>query len=347
MSFPGYTGLSGAFGLGRETTGGAPASSLTYFPVLSNGIDINQTVNTLQPEIGGSHFLRGSYKAGVSGGGPINFYPRGDSMGHLFYALTGSYSETPVTGQTGAYNSLFTPLGPQANGTDLPYYTLMKDVSKLWANQFVDAKLNSLNIDIVKLSVITASANWFASTPSEVAVPGSETFDNSGDFVACQGSISFLDESTSLPFSSALSSNSIERITIAFNNNLATDEYVVGSYYTQGIALLQRTVSLTFDVIIRDKNLHEAIYNNGGSGAWSPTIKRAAVTVVLTSTTNIPGTTQPWQMTFTLPGIDLLMMPVAPSGAQLLRSTVTGQVTLGPSGSDTYSINLISSVAAY
>jgi hypothetical protein len=340
-----FSSLQGAFGIGKQSGQDSVASSILYVPVLSLGLEPNQIVNNLQPEVGGSLFIRGSYKGGVSGGGALNFYPRGDSFGHFLLALTGSDTVTGVSGQSGAYQHIFSPIS-FTGGQDLPWYTLIKDVSKLWANQFLNAKLDSLTLDIAKQQIVTASANWFATTPSEISVPGSETFDATADFVACSGSVSFLDELSGLNISST-ASNSFERINLSFRNNLSQDQFVVGSYYPTGVTLLQRTAQATLDLIIRDKNIYEAIYQNGGSSAWSPTIKRANLTVTLTAATNIGTTTQPWQLIFNFPGVDLMMMPVAPSGAQLLRSTVTTMVTLGPSGADTYSITLISGQATY
>lgn len=344
MSNKAYTALQGSFGLGRQSAQDTPGTPI-YLPVLNDGIEPNQIVNTMQPEIGGSCFLRNSYKAGVSGGGAISFYPRGDSIGHFLYALTGGAATTPVGGQVGAYSSLFTPQS-YTDGLDLPYYTLIKDVSKIWTNQYLNAKLDSLTFDISKQAIVTCNANFFATTPSEIAVPSGQTYDSTGFFVACSGSISFVDENTSVSFSPTLA-NSIDRVNLAFRNNLSQDQFVVGSYYPTGVTLLQRTVTATLDVIIRDKAVWEAIYLNGGSSAWSPTVKRGTLAITLTAANNIGASTQPWQLTFNFPGLDMLMMPVAPSGAQLLRSTITTQLTLGPSGADTYSATLISGQASY
>lgn len=339
------TALTGAFGIGRQSAKDSVASTITYIPVLQNGLEYMQTVNTLQPEVGGDYFLRGSYKASVAGSGTVNLYPRGDSIGNFLYALCGADTVTPVSGQSGAYSHVMAPFTPAA-GQDLPYYTLIKNVSQVWQQQFLNAKLHTLTLDVNKQSVVSVNGGWFATTPSEVTVSSGISLDDSPVFVSCNGSITALDEATGLAISSTVDA-SIDRLNMSFTNNLSQDEFVVGNYYPTGITLLQRTVSLSFDVIIRDKVLWETVYQNTGTSSWSPSIRRSHLTLNLVTAANIGSTTQPWSLTLDFPGVDLMTMPVTPAGAQLLRSTVTAQVTLGSTGADRFTSTLISSQATY
>lgn len=337
--------LTGSWGLGRQSAFGSIASTTTFLPVLNENTGPTQMSNTLQPEIGGDYFLRGSYKSGVHGGGNVSYYPRGDSIGNFLYALCGADSVTPVSGQTGAYQHVFTPFTPAA-GADLPWYTLIKDVSKTWTQQHLNAKLASLSMDISRQQVVTSTADWFATTPSEITEIATPTYDSSPTFVACEASVAITNEVGGAAFSTTLDT-SVDRLNINYRNNISTDEFVVGSFYPSGVTLLQRTCDVSLDILVRDKLLWEAVYQNSGTAAWSPTLVRAALTVTLTSTTNIAATTQPWSLTFTFPGLDLIVMPIDQRGAQLIRSTVNTHLTLGPSGSDRFTVTLISSQSAY
>jgi hypothetical protein len=101
----------------------------------------------------------------------------------------------------------------------------------------------------------------------------------------------------------SISANSIlpERVTVDFQSRISEDEYVVGSYYPQDVTLLQRVLNVSYDTVIRDAALIRAVYRNGGSGAWSPTIFRGHMTLTLNSSQLVGATTQPYQMIIDLP----------------------------------------------
>lgn len=340
------TSLIGAFGMARQSAKDNVPSSFTYAPATSVSLNPNQNVATLPPEIGGSYFLRGSYKASVIGGGDTALIIRPNSVGNLFMAYSGVDNVTPVSGQTGAYSHVFTPFAPAA-GVDLPWYTLQKDIARLSAEQYLNAKLQSLRIDIPKSAIATAQASWIATTPSGITSVGSVTTDSTPQMQTSLASVSLTPEGNG----SNISANSVkmERFSLTMSNNLSQDEFSVGNLYLDDITLLQKTINVDMDVIIRDTALYQAVYLNGGTipGSISPSVYRGSLTLTLNSTTNIPTTTQPYQLTFNFPGLDFLTMPISLSGADLVRATLSTQVTLGPSGSDMYTITLINGVASY
>lgn len=340
------TSLIGAFGMARQSAKDSIPGSFTYAPATSVGLNMNQNVATLPPEIGGSYFLRGSYKASVMGGGDTALIVRPNSVGNLFMAYSGVDNVTPVPGQSGAYSHVFTPFTPAA-GVDLPWYCLQKDVARLSAEQFLNAKIQSLRLDIPKAAIATAQASWIATTPSCIASVGAVTTDSTPQFQTALASISLTQEGSG----SNISANSIkmERFSLTLANNLSQDEFSVGNLYLDDVTLLQKTINVDMDLIIRDTALYQAVYYNGGSipSSWSPTVYRGALTITLNSTTNIGTTTQPYQLVINFPGLDFLTMPISLSGADLVRATLSSQVTLGPSGADMYTVTLINGVASY
>ena len=248
--------------------------------------------------------------------------------------------------KSGAYQHTFTPFAPSA-GVDLPWFTVQKDIGKLFALQFLNAKLASLRMDIPKSSTMTAQSTWIATTPSTVYSPSSPTIDTTPQFQTAVGTVALTQEGTG----SNISANSIkmERFTINLANMLSQDEFSVGNYYLDDVTLLQKAISCDMDLIIRDTKLYEAVYQNGTvvPAAWSPTIYRGALTVTLNSTSVVPTTTQTYQMVINFPGLDFLLMPISIQGAELIRATLSTQVTLGSSGSDMYTITLINGIASY
>jgi hypothetical protein len=338
--------LIGALGMGRQGSKDNVASAFTYMPATNISLNIQQNTQTLPAEIGGSYFLRGSYKGSASGSGDISAVVRPNSFGQLLMALSGVDTVTPVAGQSGAYQHVFTPFAP-GSGTDLPWYTLQKDVSRLWTEQYLNAKLASLRLDIPKNGIATCQATWFATTPSMKSTIGGQTFDSTPQFQASVGSVTFTPEGNGSNISA--NSTKFERISITNTNNLSQDEFSVGSFYADDVTLLQRTLEVSLDIIVRDSALYEAVYANGNAvpTSWDPTVYRGTLTVTLNGTANVPTTTQPYQMILAFPGLDFLMMPTNLAGADLVRATLSTQVTLGTSGSDTYQYTLINGVASY
>lgn len=340
------TSLIGALGFGRQSAKDTVATAFQFIPATSLGLNLNQSVQTLPPEVGGDYFLRGSYKASVSGGGDCALVVRPNSIGSVLYGQAGQDTVTGVVGQTGAYQHVFQPFLPAA-GVDLPWFTAVKDVVKIFAEQYLNSKVAALSFSIPKSAIATSTVSLFTTTPSAISVPATETFDSSPPFQTCLGTIALNGEISGVPISAT--SNKMENISVQFGNNLSQDEFSVGNFYADNSTLLQRTVSVSMDFIIRDSGLYQAVYLNGGTipGAWSPTILRGALSATLTSGTNVPGTTQPYSLAFTFPGLDFNMIPITLSGADLVRATLSTQVTLGPSGSDRYTVTLINGIPSY
>lgn len=337
------SGITGALGIHSQSAKGTTAPTLNYFPATSVNLNTIQNTQSLPPEVAGSYFPRGAYKAGAAVSGDVSFLIRPEAIGNFFYALCGQDTVTPVVGQTGAYQHVFTPFAPGASA-DLPWMTLLKDVSKMYTETYTDCKLSDLRVDLTKQAVATASASFFGITGAETAEP-SETFESTSPFVGCTAAVALVNEVGQASISSEASKP--ERVTLAFQNRISEDEYVVGQYGPEDITLLQRSVNISYDIVVRDPALVRSVYRNGGSGAWSPTIFRGHLTLTLNSTQNVGATTQPYQCVIDMPGIDFLMMPVPISGGQLVRANLSAQISLGSSGADTFTITLINGTSAY
>lgn len=338
--------LIGVFGLARQSAKDVVAPSINYLPATTVGMDTQQNSTTLPPEIGGDYFLRGSYKTSFVGSGDIGMVIRPNSFGNMLMAYSGVDTVTPTyNGQVGVTQHVFTPFAPAA-GVDLPWFTAIKDVAKLYAVQFLNSKIRSLRIDIPKSSTPTASASFLATTPSYIASISSPALDTSPQFQTSNAVIALTPEGSG----TNISANSIkmERFTLNMANTISEDEFSVGSFFLDGITLLQRAISVDMDIIVRDTALYQAVYLNGGGipGACSPTLYRGSLTITLNSTSIIAGS-QTYQMIINFPGLDFLMMPISLSGSDLVRATLSTQVTLGPSGSDKYTITLVNGVASY
>jgi len=338
------TSIAGAVGFGHQSAKDAVATSFLYLPATSVNVNPTQNAQTLPPEVGGDYFLRGSYKASVMGSGNVACVVRPTGLGHLLLMLCGVDTVTNPT--SGVYQHTFTPF-LAGSGNDLPWYTVNKDVSGLYADQFLNTRVGSLSFDVSRASIMTAQMSLLATTPSTVtsASLGTKTFDTSPQFQTCSATVALTQEGGSTISSNA---NKVERFALAFNNNLSNDELSVGNYYLDDITLLQRTVTVDMDFIVRDAALYQAVYLNGGSipSAWSPILYRGTLALTLTGTSNIPTSSTPYSCVFNFPGLDFLMMPTGLQGAELVRATLSTQVTLGTAG-DRFNVVLTNGTASY
>jgi len=103
------------------------------------------------------------------------------------------------------------------------------------------------------------------------------------------------------------------------------------------------------DIIIRDNALYQAVYFNNLSlpNTWQAAVYRGTLSMTLTSNTFVPATTQVYSFNVFFPGLDFMLLPISLAGADLVRASLSTQVTLGPSGADQFSITLINDVASY
>ncbi len=338
------TSIVGGLGVAPQTAKGTPNTTYSWVPATQLGLEAEQQVQQYPLEISGDYISHGSYKTSVSVGGGVSLLVRPDSIGHFLYMLCGQDTVTPVTGQSGAYSHAMSPF-VAGSGTNLPWYTLSKNVAGLWAEQYVDTRLSSFQLSIPKAGIVTAQASFFGITPSQVAVPTMSGFDSGPTFETCQATVTLNNEATGLSISA--DSAYADQIQLSYTSNLSQDEQAVGSFTPIDITLLSRAVSISYDMVIRDAALREAVYQNGASTNWSPQVYRGSLTVVLNSSTNIGATTQPYTMTITIPGMDFLLMPIQMSGAQLIRANLSAVVTLGPSGNDHFSFTTVNATASY
>lgn len=344
-----HTSLTGAIGFARQSAKDTAATTgFLYMPATSVSLEPQQNAQVLPPEIGGDYFPRGSYKASVSGNGNVGFLVRPRSIGHLLNMLCGMDTVLTSTPVAGANQHTFAPF-LVGSGNDLPWYTLIKDQSQIWGEQHVNARLSSLQLTTAKSTVMSGQGTMISTTPSTIdpSTLGSKTFDTTPPFQTCMASLNLTQEGSGTNISS--NSVKVERLGFTYNNNLSNDEFSVGSYSLTDITLQQRTVTVDIDFVVRDAAIYEAVYYNGQAfpQSWSPTIYRGNLSLTATSTANIPSTTTPYSCAFNFPGLDFLMFPSPLQGADLVRGTLSTQVTLGPSGSDRFNVVLVNDLASY
>lgn len=322
----GLSSLKSAIGVGLQSARGAAAANanMHYFPVLSANVTGEQLAQMLPPEVGGTLFSRGSYKAGVRGRGDATFLPRPNTVGFLLRSL---FNHETVAAATGANSSgLFDHrfyVGDSAAHTKR-WMTMRRYVNNIYGEQIEDATVGGFRLEVAAASIAQAQVQMLGAKHSEIA-GADQAAEDDQVFITCSASVS----QGGLDFI-------VDRFSFDIGANLTDNEFRVGSYFLDEITLLQRMVSITADVRIKSRDLFAYVYRNGAAapsgaalGAWDPVIYRTDVSLTLNT-----AETNPQQLILTLPAVDFLTLPVQVAGADLIRAQLTAQVTLGADNFD-------------
>jgi len=305
--------LKGAVGVGIQAVKGTPAVGLTYFPTLNANVMGEQLAQNLPPEVGGSLFSRGAYKAGVRGRGEVAMLPRPDTFGYVLRGLFNAES-VGVNGITALNDHVFT-VGDTA-ATPAKWLTVRRYVGNLYGEEISDARIGSLRVEVAAANVVQASVHLLGGSYKQVAGADMGT-DDEPVFLTCIADVT----EGGAPFI-------VDRMSVEIGAQLTDNEFRVGSYYLDDITLLQRQVAIHADVRIKADDLYRKVYRNNavgiGTGVWSPIIYRSAVKLTLKTAELVPQT-----FTIDLPGVDFLTLPVQMQGADLVRAQLTASVTLG------------------
>lgn len=313
--------LKGAVGVGIQSARGTPATTLNYFPTLNANVTGEQMAQNLPPEVGGTYFSRGAYKAGLRSRGEVALLPRPNSIGWL---LAGLFNREVVTADatSGLNDHVFTV------GDSLAYpnkwLTVRRMVNNAYGEQMEDARIGGFRVEIAAANVVQTSVQLIGGQHGEIV--GADVYaPDEPVFITCNANVT----EGGAPFI-------VDRIAIDMGAQLTDNEFRVGSYFLDDITLLQRQVTIQADVRIKSRDLFAKVYRNGGVapvgpalGGWSPTLYRSAVVLEM-STSEI----KPQILRIELPGVDFLTMPVQMSGAELIRAQLTASVTLSDDNFD-------------
>jgi hypothetical protein len=306
--------LKGAIGVGFQSAKGAFASSYEYIPVLQADVQGEQMAQNLPPEVGGQLFARGSYKAGVRSKGQVTMLPRPNTVGYFLASIFNS--EVVASAGGDLYDHTFTVSDVAA--TPPQWLCLRRMIGALWGEQMRDARVGTFRIEAAAANVAQAQVQLVGGLYEEIPtadVAASDDF----VFLTCDADVT----EGGVPFI-------VDRVSMDIGAQLTDNEFRVGSYFLDDITMLQRSAAFQADVRVKGREQWAKLYRNNGAqptggnvGAWSPVIYRSAVSLELRT-----AEVAPQFLRFTFPGVDFLTLPVALSGAELVRAQLTASVTL-------------------
>lgn len=323
----GTNAMKGSFGIGLQAAAGAAAASIQYIQASNVSLNPEQAATSLGPEVGGGMWSAESYKTGVQVNGDVTVNARANTIGYLLRAFAGSASSNGVSDHYA--HSFF-----EANDVAfIPWLTLVRNVSDVWTEQYVDCRVDTMRLDIPAAGIVTATFGFVGKTPSEIANP-TETWDDSPLFETCSGYVKFGGSST----------NKVTRLTLDFSNNLTRDEQIIGSYYLEDISMVRRTCRVTVDTFLTNADWYRQVYNNGTS-AWDPEVYSAELDVKINTAKHVVGTTH-GSLRFVIPNIDYLVFPVALAGNDIIRVSMSAELTLAANALPFY-IELVNNQTSY
>jgi hypothetical protein len=287
---------------------------------LNANVTGEQMAQNLPPEVGGTFFSRGAYKAGLRSRGEIALLPRPNSIGWLLAGLFNAESQAISTDTAAAaallHDHNFT-VG-DTSATPNKWLTVRRYVAGSYGEQMSDARVGSFRIEAAAANVVQTSVQLLGGIHSEI--PGANIMaDDEPTFITCNADVT----EGGAPFV-------VDRISLEAGAQLSDNEFRVGSYYLDDITLLQRAVTIQADVRIKARDLFAKVYRNsaaapaaGALGAWSPVLYRSGIVIELRTAEVVPQV-----LRIELPGVDFLTLPVQMSGAEIIRAQLSASVTL-------------------
>lgn len=314
--------LSSSFGLKKQSAKGT-AQTTGYSYLRTVGMDINpdQRSAPLPQELGGALFVPNAhFKQGVIVGGSVDMVVRPDYIGYLLYGLTGSAvlkdtSASPVIAHT-------FELSQATDGTELPWFTVVRNVSDLISERFTDMRVASLRLAFPTAGIATARFGLLGITPETIAAITGETFDNTPVLTTCSGTVTIPGLGTNVR---------VLDFALDFTNGIDPGGYYIGSYVVDDLPVLARACTVNFTVRLKNDTLYKNIYYNGGS-AFSGTIYQGtSLSVKVQSASMVSGTT-PYSLEVSIPQADYLVAPIALAPGGIVTLAVAATVTLPSSG---------------
>lgn len=309
--------LKGGVGIGIQPAKGTLATNFVYIPTLNANITGEQMAQNLPPEVGGTYYSRGAYKAGLRSRGEVALLPRPSSIGYILAGLLNAETATldvPSTLTDHVFVSGDTAATPNK------WLSIRRMVGNLYGEQMRDARIGSFRLEVAAANVVQASVQLLGGLHEEI--PGADVLALDEEvFITCNADVT----EGGAPFI-------VDRMSIEIGAQLTDNEFRVGSYFLDDITLLQRMVTIQADVRIKARDLFSKVYRNGGTapvsnaapGQWSPVLYRSAVSLELRT-----AEVNPQILRIVCPGVDFLTMPVQMSGAELVRAQLSATVTLG------------------
>jgi hypothetical protein len=299
--------------------------------VESMDLGVDEMVDALPQEVGGTLFVASTYKNGAFVSGTANIFARMQgSIGHILYAAAGTRSATAGTGTNPNRTRFFVNPNDESSLKWLAFrkYTPGSGGTDGITEYMYDTRVNAMTINVPTVGPAQLQVAFLGRKP--LSVDGESavgTTYEGGDALglSCSGSIALPGFTTSIGGGWAGKFTSAQ-IVLANNVSQPQQEMIIGSYHPDDFTTLSRGASVSLVYKWEDPKLFKQIVYNGTAGSWSPVIPTSSVSIKVASANNIPTKNAPYSMEFNAPYVDWSISKPMLAGQNLLMVQLTGMV---------------------
>ena len=241
----------------------------------------------------------------------------------------------------GNFKYRFTPQTGIA--AELPWYTLIRNVSGKFVEEFQDSRLGNFAFDIAATNLLQVDASFISRKCGTLALTsggsngqrvGTQTAGNGRPFQAVDATIKLDTNVAGVSSAVAVDADlNPTRINVGFANQLSSNEFTVGSFFLQDITNQSRTANVTFSVYLKNPDLYSRTYAHGvdittSDADWSSEIWKGAMELTLTGHYITGSSGDRYSIKVTIPEMDYMATPIALAGNNLVEYQLTTNVVL-------------------
>jgi len=272
----------------------------------------SRTLMIPDPEIGGGRDIADAYLGGVSWSGDYNFYARLESLAVLLKGALGivdSQVDMPVAG---ANTHTFTP----SDAAQLPFFSLEEAIgSGLEVYHYTDVVMNTLHLEAEASGYLQGTVGLIAKNQVAGQVrTASPQWDDGPMLVGTNITLTYNGVNVGA-----------KKFSFDLNNNFASDDYRLGSFFIGDLTPTGREVMAGFTIREQDSAMwRQAVY--GVSSATSPggLTTKAPLVITMNTYEMVTGTTT-GSLKIELPEFTINPYAYGASGSTIIDSDLTGQ----------------------
>lgn len=278
----------------------------------SGALAPSRTLMIPDPEIGGGRDIADAYLGGVSWSGDYAFYARLESLTTLLKGVMGTVTSTADTPAVGANQHVFTP----SDAAQLPFFSLEEAIgSGLETYHYTDVVMNTLHLEADASGYLAGTVGLIAKQQAagQTRTVGPKWDDGpmlvGTNIVLTYGGVDVR----------------AKKFSFDLNNNFASDDYRLGSFFIGDLTPAGREVTAGFTIREQDSAMwRQAVY--GVSSATGPGGLTTKAPLVITMNTYevVTGATT-GSLKIELPDFTLNPYSLSANGSDIIESDLTGQ----------------------
>lgn len=266
------------------------------------------------PEIGGGRDVVDANLGAGAWSGDYEFYARLDGILTLFNAALG-LTDSATDGTTHVNTHTITP----SDANQLPFLSCEELIgSSLECYDYTDVVVNTLHLEAEANGFLMGTAGLIAVKQVAGITPEADPVWDDGPMTV--GTNIFVTyNGVSLPAKS---------FSLDINNNIADDDFRLGSFYLGDLTPKRREITASFNLRPNTSALwRQAVYGASGATQMGGVAGKQALVITMTTYDNVVGTVplSPYSLELTFPKFILKPFAFSPSGDDVIETSVEGQ----------------------